>query len=180
MKNNKGFVIVAAALVVVVLAGIYFLKTPLSIKDTDTTKNQQNTQTAELNNDVDGRYIGSIKGISLKNGINSLVIDYVQWISPCVPNPSIDYCLNGYTVKNDNPLLRTFPISKDVQVKLQTYSHDASGNLSWNQIVPFSEFAIALNNSYVEMHPVYMARSILYWITLNNGVVVDITEQYQP
>jgi len=119
-----------------------------------------------------------LKSISTQNGTSSLVIDYVQWISPCVADASTSYCMNGYAVVNSNSQLRTFPIASDVQVKLQTYSitHDSSGNFNWNQIVPLTVLAEALNNQ-TGMYP---AKNLLYWITLNKGVVTDITEQYQP
>jgi hypothetical protein len=125
--------------------------------------------------------IGSIKNIYQKGGKYYLDIDYVQWISDektCVDRYS--EFNNDYCIVNDNPLLRTFSISDDVKVELQTYSHDASGGYVWNQVVPLSTFAIALNNSYVVMNPEYPARDLLYWVTLVGGVVTNISEQYQP
>lgn len=186
MKHNEGFIGMGLILVIigvlVVGCGAYYLETKNSSVPEDAVIDNSQPIVNQDENNVknDGKYIGFIKNISSKNGISSLIIDYVQWITPCVPNASIDYCLNGYTVKNDNLLLRTFPISKDVQVKLQTYSHDTYGNYNWNQIVPFSEFATALNDSYILMNPPYPAQGLLYWITLSNGVVTTITEQYQP
>ena len=84
--------------------------------------------------------------------------------------------MNGYDVVNSNSLLRTFTISNNVQIKLQTYSNNTYGNFNWNQIISLPTFTNALNNP-TGMYP---AKNLLYWITLSNGVVTDITEQYQP
>lgn len=89
---------------------------------------------------------------------------------------------NGYYIRNQNPLLRTFPISKNVQTKLQTYSHDPGGDFNWNQIVSLPILIDAINgidNRLGIPYP-YSAEKLLYQITLNNGVVTNIIEQYQP
>ena len=121
------------------------------------------------------KQIGYIKSISSKDGKNYLVIDYVQWVN-CTSDAS-DSCPNDYKIVNDNPLLRTFPIASDAEVKLQTYSYDSGGNFNWNQVVPLATLTNALNGQTKNYH----AKNLLYWITLdNNGVVTSIAEQYRP
>lgn len=155
-----------------------------------------------------GKYIGYIKNIFTKNNINYITIDYVQWLTDkdaikaalednkCniegktnkqaiaeLINYNIDMGLgiygdcasNGYYVRNQNSLLRTFPVLNDAQIKLQTYSHDASGGFNSNQLVSLATFTTSFNSS-----PTYSAKNLLYWVTLNNGSITDISEQYQP
>jgi len=125
------------------------------------------------------KQIGYIKSIYSKNNTNYLTIDYVQWL-PC----DTDDCVQSIKVVNDNPLIRTFPISKNVQVKLVTYP-DASGNYSLNQNLSLSKFKEALdyslNNTFNPSHPpeVYYPKTILYWITIENGIITKIEEQFQ-
>ncbi len=122
-----------------------------------------------------GKFIGYIKAIDPQNnGGTALTIDYVQWL-PCSGN-STD-CTNGYKVVNANPQLRFFPIAANASVTLQTYSHNTSdGNFNYNQPVSLATFVTAYNTPT----PQYNASKLLYWITLSNGVVTNISEQYQP
>lgn len=151
------------------------------------TINQTSTTTDQ---DKNGKQIGYIKTVyyNPNGGNSSLTIDYIQWISPCVANSQTSYCMNGFDIVNDNPLLRTFPISNNVVIKMQTYSHDpTTGNFNWNQIVSLSQFTDIIdgteskdnsNNPY--SYGSTTKRGIPFWITLNNGVITEITEQYIP
>lgn len=122
-----------------------------------------------------GKYIGYIKSIATQNnGTIGLSIDYVQWL-PCAGNATD--CTNGYKVVNSSPQMRFFPVASNATVTLQTYSHNTSdGNFNYNQSVPLATFKTAFNTPTTQ----YTASKLLYWITLNNGVVTNISEQYQP
>lgn len=170
MENKKRFLILIIVLAPLVIGGIVYY-----------TGKNSNPSTEVISTTTLEKQIGSIKSIYQKNGKYYLDIDYVQWISNAKTcETRYGEYNNDYCIINDNSLLRTFSISNDVKVELQTYSHDVSGGYVWNQVIPLSIFATALNNSYVEMHPEYPARNFLYWITLNNGVITNIVEQYQP
>lgn len=185
MNKNKGFIGLGLILVIVlgvavVGGGAYYLGKSSNklevIKEENLPPNTENKnlpivenkvkdipeETGEYGDDKNGRHIGYIKKIDEKNNLS---IDYVQWISPCAPD-ALD-CQNGFKTKNSSNQLRVFPVLDNVQIKLQTYGHDSSGGLIWNQVVSFSVFKTALNVD------------LLYWITLKDGKVVEITEQYQ-
>lgn len=134
-------------------------------------ENAPNNQPYESGNDLDGQHIGYIKGISFSNENYSMKIDYVQWISPC--SSDIE-CPNGYEIINDNPLVRTLSISNGVIIKMQTYSHDSSGNFNSNEVISLLKLKNFVNdkNSTNSGTP--------FWITLKNGVITEITEQYIP
>jgi hypothetical protein len=132
-----------------------------------------NDYPASTDQDRNGNYIGSIKSISTAGARSSLVIDYVQWISPCSDS---DSCPDNYKIVNDNPKLRTFPIAQDAQVLLATYSHNEDGGFKSGEGVSLATFINVFNNPT----PMYPAKNLLYWITLRSGVVTSIEEQYQP
>jgi len=166
----------------------YYLKTGLknnkailiSVENDSDNPNYLNLPSLKIEESTKSeKQIGYIKSIYSKNNTNYLTIDYVQWL-PC----DTDDCVQSIKVVNDNPLIRTFPISKNVQVKLVTYP-DASGNYSLNQNLSLSKFKEALdyslNNTFNPSHPpeVYYPKTILYWITIENGIITKIEEQFQ-
>jgi len=160
-----------------------------------TTSNENNTTTDQ---DRNGKHIGYIKSVSDVNGNYSLKIDYIQWIIPCVANAQTSYCMNGYEVVNSNPLIRTFSISNNAVIKMQTWSHDVNGNFNSNEIVSLSQFKGVINSTLIPPSYTNMTqynpspytgryntgtttvRGIPFWITLNNGIITEITEQYIP
>ncbi len=192
MKNNKGFAsvgIIIAIIAVLVVGGVVYLFLSGQIRpDFDNGLNsnlavqipKDNNISGELGDDINGKHIGYINSITSQGGTNSLVIDYVEWITNCQADAQTSYCMNGYDVVNNNAQLRTFVVSNNAQVTLQTYSHQTSGldagNFNYNEIVSLPIFINAINNPSVT----YPAQNLLYWITLSNGEVTKITEQYQP
>ena len=161
------------------------------------SQTSNNNQPYEHGDDQNGQHIGYIKSVSSPSGNYSLNIDYIQWITPCVANPTTSYCMNGYEVVNSNPLIRTFPISSSAVIKMQTWSHDVNGNFNYNEIVSLSLFKGIINGtsippSYTDMgsgaNPytgwyntgTTTVRGIPFWITLSGGIITNITEQYIP
>lgn len=188
MKYNKGFAPVLIVLIVlgalVVGGGAYYLGKN-KVKDNknvveNNTQNIDNKVTSEESTKAE-KQIGYIKSIYSKDNTNYLTIDYVQW-THC----DTDDCVASIKVINDNPLIRTFPISKDVQVNLQTYiDESSSSHYSLNQNLSLSKFKEALdyslNHPLNPAHPpeVYYPKTILYWITIENGIITKIEEQFQ-
>jgi hypothetical protein len=169
------------------------------------TTSLTNKEITSTEQDTKGEYLGYIKSITSQNGTNSLVIDYVQWLTgkdaikatledgECrIEGMSTDQAIaglakfdtsmgygevygnctpGGFYIRNQNTQLRTFPIANNVQIKLQTYNNQ--GN---NYVVSPATFINIFNTATGE----YPAKKLPYWITLNNGVVTGITEQYVP
>ncbi len=185
MKNNTGFIsfftIIAIITVLAVGSVAYYIgkssnniettvqdikiNTPVSVDETSQKKEE----------DLNGKHIGYIKNIFSQNGDFYLTIDYIQWITSCQPNPQIGYCMNGFAIANNNPLLRTFKISNGAVITMQTYSHDPSGNFNYNEIITLSALQNLLSQSNT-----YWTTTIPFWIDLSNGMVNTITEQYIP
>ena len=162
-------------------AGIYKIKlassegvSVVSISDSSFTilgQNAPNNRSHESGNDLNGQHFGYIKSVFSSSGNYSMKIDYAQWISPC---PSEIECANGYEIKNDNPLLRTFLISNNSIIKMQMYSNDSFGNFNSNEIISLLQFKNFVNNSNSTNV------GTPFWITVKDGVITEITEQYVP
>jgi hypothetical protein len=109
--------------------------------------------------DANGIHAGYIKSVSNSNTNYSLKIDYVIMNNTCPPVNPGDEC-----VTNNNPLIRTFPISSNASIK--------SLNLEGHPVV--------------QNHQQFMASfsgdnsGKLYWIKIQGGVVTEIYPIYLP
>ena len=82
---------------------------------------------------------------------------------------------NDYYIVNDNNKLRTLPVKPGINVKLTAHDDGTSDPAGYT--VPFATWAGYYaaptdNNRSITAGP--------YWITLTNGVVTKIEEQYTP
>lgn len=136
-------------------------------------ENAPNNQPHESGNDLNGQHLGYIKSVSFNNGDYSMKIDYVQWISPCPGELGEFECPNGYKIVNSNSLLRTFPISNNITVTSLTEPGAGLYNNGPQQISLNSFHNLFKSNTL-------WTDSIPFWITIKNGVVTEIAEQYVP
>jgi len=179
----KKALIILAILIIVIITDVVIMKrhavapsvqptitAPTAVATPTETPSAAPEQLQESGDDVNGQHIGYIKNLTDTDGAYSMTINYVQWTS-------CKNCPDDYSLTNTNTKLRTFPIAANAAVLLQTYSHGATnGNFNWNQMVSLSDFAA------IFAHPMndYTATRLLYWITIKNGTVTNIVEQYQP
>jgi len=110
-----------------------------------------------------------------KNWNKKLDIDYIKiWWS--------NECHWGVTcIINQDPQLRTFTISNNVEIIMQTLSHITGGNFNNDQSISFDYFIQKFNdtNSYDEYPHNYMyLKTIPYRITINKNIIIKIEEQY--
>jgi len=111
-----------------------------------------------------------------QNWNRKLEIDYIQlWWS--------DECGWGVScIINQNPQLRTFTISNNVEIIMQTLSHTSDGSFNNNQSISFNYFKQKFNdttqyNNYPHNYSNYM-KAIPYQITIENNIITKIEEQY--
>jgi uncharacterized protein YneF (UPF0154 family) len=133
------------------------------------------------------RQMGYVKKVYAKSGKNYLNIDYIQWLTGDAAEramredrecPKTGECivLNDYYIRNVNPLIRTFEISPDVQIFMQTYgAGEPGGDISWNQPITFSQFWSIFTTS-AKPH----LKNVPYIVEIQNQEIVKITEQYIP
>lgn len=138
----------------------------------------------EIGDDINGRHLGKI--ISLPSGTPpTLSIKYAQ-IPTCTDGD--EYCPDPVETiyVPSSSIEKTFPISKNIVVYLQTYGWTSVGNFNSDQVIPFETFRevfdspIEWNGKGKQDRPSYDPKTRFYWITLIDGEVTEITEQYQP
>ncbi len=129
----------------------------------------------------DGRHFVFVNNVRTAEGAETLTFDLAYFltggaavqaaIAHGVIEPG-DPLPNDYYIVNDNPLLRTVPVSPDVSVRVIDWKHccdvtDAT----------FADWAAAVRRGPT---PEYHGADSPYWITSRGGVIVKIEEQYLP
>ena len=121
-----------------------------------------------------------ITSFNLVNGKWVGKFDYIQWyfgkaadrefIKDCKCSKDMDHAPDGYWIRNVNPKIRTFTISKSARYVLQTRN---LYKITWNENVTRNQFITFLKQR--DTH-----HQIPFHIEVKNGVVTKITEQYIP
>lgn len=129
--------------------------------------------------------MGFIKKVYEKNGKNYLTIDYIQWFMGTEAEkamredgecPKVGECLvlDDYYIRNKNLQLRTFEISPDVQIAMQTYNLEKTGNIQ-SQKISFAQFSQIFNTNAMPH-----LKNVPYHVEIGNSKILKITEQYVP
>jgi hypothetical protein len=126
----------------------------------------------------DGRYFGALIAVGATQKPPRLVIDIEQWFTDDAARdaaledglPPWDAGTGGFYIRNENPRWRTIEIDPAAKVSVSTsvqYPTDRS-------VVSLSRFAELFRSyeGFLESSP--------YWITMRDGKVVAIEEQYIP
>jgi hypothetical protein len=132
------------------------------------------------------KQIGYIKKVYAKSGKNYLDVDYIQWLTGSAAEkamrednqcPKAGECivLNDYYIRNQNPLVRTFEISPDVKVVMQTYGAEQTGIVNNSQEISLDQLK-GIFSSGAESH----LKDVPYIVEISNQQIVKITEQYIP
>jgi hypothetical protein len=82
---------------------------------------------------------------------------------------------NGFYIRNQDDETVAFQVSDQVDILMQTLSHRPDGSYNSDERIDLDRFRQAVRcacTSHLRLVP--------YWITLENGVVVTIREQYVP
>lgn len=131
------------------------------------------------------RQMGYIKKVYTKGGKNYLDIDYIQWLTGDAAEkamredgkcPRAGECIvyDGYYIRNQNPLIRTFEISPDAAITMQTYNIETTGQIQ-AQSITFSQFSQIWNGN---ARP--NLKNVPYIVEICNNQIVKINEQYIP
>lgn len=132
---------------------------------------------------------------------SEIVADYAQWLTGDEANqaafedgeiPSIEEGVpNGYYIRNTNPRLRTLPLDDDVEVWLTSPAGDSVDPIE----VSFEEWQSLFNDGIpwdpdIEEVPPWEAPHFgyfgagtvyaPYWLTILDGAVIAIEQQYVP
>jgi hypothetical protein len=120
----------------------------------------------------DGKHFGALIAIGVNQEPPRLVIDIEQWFTDQAAvdaaiedGITVDPGINGYYIRNENPRWRTIEIDPAATVSLTVYPYR---QIDEPQIVSLERFAdLAIDWSE-------------YWITIEDGKVVAIEQQYIP
>ncbi|MDR9856547.1 hypothetical protein RJP21_23370 [Paenibacillus sp. VCA1] len=85
---------------------------------------------------------------------------------------------DGYYIVNDDQTLETYEIAPDAKVLMQLYDHDGTYEgmeIQWNEPVSLDKYVAIMNNDkLMDM------KSFPYHLTIKDGKVVQIVQQYIP
>lgn len=129
----------------------------------------------------DGRYIGALTAVGADQDPPRLVIDVEQWFTDDAATqaaiddgalpPGAGFVPNGYYIRNVDPRWRMLPVASDASVSLVTYP---LGSIDEPLVVGFARFDGMFER---DAHSI---RAFPYWITVQDGEVVAIDQQYIP
>lgn len=118
-------------------------------------------------------YITSLKEV---HGKLTGTFNYIQWyfgkdadrefLKDCGCKKEMDGAPDGYYIRDASSKLRSFPVSKSAAYFLQT----RTGEIKWNEKVTKQQFLQFVKTKYY----------VPYKITIKNGVITSISEQYIP
>lgn len=131
----------------------------------------------------DGRHFGYIHSVDVEG--RTVEFDLAYWLSGEEANQAYQEATgdtgpvpNDHFVVNDNPRLRTLPLAQDLRLRL----------LDWNRccdtffdgdLALFAQAVASQRDITDDVGRIYSGVS-QWWITVENGVVTEIEEQYSP
>ncbi len=130
----------------------------------------------------DGRHFGYVRSVDPEAG--TIEFDLAYFLSGKQADQAYQeatgdtgHVPNDHFVVNDNPLLRTLTLAPDARLRLLDWNHCCEtffdGDLSL-----FAQ-AIAQQGDVTDGDLIYRGQS-QWWITVENGMVTQIEEQYSP
>ena len=135
---------------------------------------------------ADGRYLGILVAVGANQDPPRLVIDVEQWFTGDAATqaarqdgqlpPGETSVPDGYYIRNQSPRWRTIPIDPATTVSLTVWPN---GQVGAPQVMPLDRFGALFN--VVAGGPRADALHVgPYWITVRDGKVVAIHQQYLP
>jgi hypothetical protein len=151
-----------------------------SSTDTSTRTPDSGTPKPAPKTAVTGRRFGYIKKFETKNGTVYVTYDQAEFLTgkaaaaAATAHGDESPPPNDYYIVNDNKLLRTYPVASSVKVTLTTEPDNVNP-------AGYASTLAKLRGAFDGSVPgLKNAKSSPYWLTLKNGVVTAIAEQYLP
>lgn len=127
----------------------------------------------------DGRHFGEIYAVGHNQNPPRLVIDIEQWFTDqaavdaaIADGINLDPGINGYYIRNENPRWRTIKIDPATGVTLKTYPFADPSQPTTITLGEFGALFTSYEGRLLPLSP--------YWITVVNGTIVAIEEQFIP
>ncbi|MFD1179470.1 hypothetical protein ACFQ3W_24680 [Paenibacillus puldeungensis] len=128
-----------------------------------------------------------LKHVDLGSNRGTVTADPIQWyegkaadkiFAEREPDAGIDGPPDGYYIVNDKEEQTEYPVAKDAQVLMQIY--DRTGNpedadIKWNEPITLEKFSkVFTHTDLIDLS------GFPYHLTIANGEVVKIVQQYVP
>ncbi len=130
----------------------------------------------------DGRHFGYVRSVDAE--ARTIEFDLAYFLSGEAADRAYQeatgdtgHVPNDHFVVNDNPMLRTLPLAPDVRLRLLDWNH-CCGTFFDGDLSLFAQ-AIREQADVTDGDLIYRGQS-QWWITIENGVVTEIEEQYSP
>lgn len=129
----------------------------------------------------DGRHFGFVRSVEVAGRM--IEFDLAYWLSGEEANQAYQDAggtgpvPNDHFVVNDNPALRTLVLAPDARLILLDWNHCCDTTFEGDLAI-FAR-AIALQDDVLDGDLLYRGNSS-WWVTVENGVVTRIEEQYSP
>ncbi len=130
----------------------------------------------------DGRHFGYVRSVDVDGG--AIEFDLAYFLSGEEANQAYQEATgdsgpvpNDHFVVNDNPMLRTLSLAPDMRLRLLDWNHCCDTFFD-GELALFAE-AIGEQADVTDGDLIYRGQS-QWWITVENGVVTEIEEQYSP
>jgi hypothetical protein len=121
------------------------------------------------------------------NGQTYVKADFIEWYEGEEANkvfrereqdPEMTEAPDGYYIVNDDTQLQTLPIASNAKIYMQIFNQTGNvveANTNWNEEINVAKFVSLLSdNSEMNM------KDYPYHLTIENGVIVKITQQFIP
>lgn len=145
-------------------------------------------QSASQASEADGRVFGFVDTLSGSSEKIYLRFDRALWLTGeaatdaaisagvCTPERSKACLPGGYYIENNSVELSLYVVSTGVRIIVGTLERGASIAYESRQSISLSEF----RQLFEDPRSATTWRSVPFWITLKDGAVVSIEEQYVP
>lgn len=130
-----------------------------------------------------------IHALKTDNGATIITADEIQWYEGAEADrvfaqqdpeaaAELGGALDGYYILNDSDTLSDYPVADNATVSMQIYDHTGNINdldINWNEQLTLPEFITQFNKT-----DVFDLSQSPYHITIQDGKVTAITQQYTP
>lgn len=119
-----------------------------------------------------------------KSGVH-VVVDPIEWyegeaaqkaFAKYEPDAGIDGPLDGYYIVNPDDTLAIYPVAPNAEVLMQIYDRGGvDSDISWNEPISLEKFIHVFGQS-----DLFDLSNFPYHITIENGQITSIVQQYIP
>lgn len=169
------------------------------MNETDNQRKKSSLFEYPTQTELNAQRIGYIKKVFTQNGRNYIDVDYVLWFSDgneskeatkaciedggclgCPGDLSVTCVPNGYFIRNKDA--RTIQLEINYDAIIETYYYTSE------RLAPVGQGPVLNKMTFADLNKIFegnlsdevMLQKALYNITIANGIVTHISQQYQP